>query len=309
MTFHRRFLALPAFALLALGGCANTANELERVTADRISRPAFMVDRVIEGGAYPLHVRERMNERGTSANVYIEGDGFSGENNRANALTLTPDNPVALHLASRDLSRNLVYIAQPCQYVSPDADPFAEDAVCAPGNWTNENYSVEALEAFDAALNDIKRRYDITGFNLIGYDEGANIAALLAATRSDVLSLRSVAGDLNPALTPGGPVPAQSGLAAVDVAPALAPMPQYHFIGGLDDIVQPEVYHSYRQAMGFSECTEYKLVPDADHTLGWVQAWPELLAMTPSCPQALAPVELPPMPEMSVPYDPVRYVK
>lgn len=52
--------------------------------------------------------------------------------------------------------------------------------------------------AYNEALDEIKKRYDITEFNLIGHDGGANIAAVLASTRKDVVSLRTVAGNLHP---------------------------------------------------------------------------------------------------------------
>ena len=139
--------------------------------------------------------------------------------------------------------------------------------------------------------------YDLTGFHLVGYGGGANVAAVLAAKRRDVLSLRTVAGDLNPDFTTGikGFTPlATDSVLAVDYGSSLSSVPQHHFIGAADHIISPGAYHSYRQMVGLSDCIHYSLIADADHTKGWVEKWPELLQLTPQC--AKVHTDLPTLP-------------
>lgn len=277
-------LVAPVF----LSGCAGIA-EMREITAERIARPAFMTERRLESNNMDFQVWERMHQREAPANLYIEGDGWAARG----ALDPTPKNPVALHLASRDKSQNLVYLSRPCQYKESQ-----NHKTCAPDLWKNRRFSPEVIAAYNAALDDIKTRYDITEFNIIGYDGGANIAASLASTRDDVASLRTVAGALVPDLvydTKSQPLDADS-IKADDFAPSLATMPQHHFVGAGDNIVPASVYHSFRQSMGASNCVHYTFVQDADHTRGWVEKWPDLLNATTTCVTPPTPIALPPRP-------------
>ena len=81
---------------------------------------------------------------------------------------------------------------------------------------------------------------------------------------------------------------------ATNYGSELAAIPQHHFIGAGDDVIPPGVYHSYRQSLGLSECINYSVVQDADHTRGWVQVWPQLLTLMPECAEVYK--ELPPLP-------------
>ena len=269
-------------AVLALGGCiATTFPYMRTETAQRIAAPAWMIKRDIDAGAYVLRAYERIHERGGVANLYIEGDGSAFTSPRAWVNNPTPRNPVALHLASKDAADNLIYIARPCQYTVINA----KDRVCAQGAWKNKRFSPDVLTAFEAALDDIARRYDIRGFHLIGYSGGGAIAALLAAQRKDILSFRTVAGILDhETQTALLDVPPLDGsLNPVSEAGKLAKMPQYHFAGGQDRYVPPAILHSYLQAMPPSRCVRTMLVQEAGHDNGWVDKWPELLKLPVTC--------------------------
>ncbi len=271
-----------------------TVEEFREATAERIARPAFMIERKLNVQNMDLQLWERMHQRHAPANVYIEGDTngdflASQEPSRAN--------PVGLHLASRDNAQNILYIARPCQYKE-----VPDEKECNPALWGSRRFSPEVIAAYNAALDEVKLRYDISEFNLVGYDGGANIAAVIASQRPDVVSLRTVAGNLNPALIYTKPEQKLDGdsLSAMAAAPQLANLPQHHFVGAGDSIAPAAVYHSFRQSMGPSECVHYTFVPDADHERGWVEKWPELLKSTTSCPDAgmkdYVPAALPPVP-------------
>lgn len=290
----KKFMSFAALGVVLATAACSAGQEFREVTAERIARPAFMVERDISAQSMDFQLWERMHQRGAPANVYIERD--SG----AKDMEPTPGNPVALNLASRDRAKNLIYIARPCQYKeSPDKKE------CDPKYWGPRRYSPEVLAAYNEILDEVKARYSITEFNLIGYDGGANIVAGLASQRSDVASMRTVAGILNPDMVYTTGKNPQSfdadTLKANEIAPQLANVPQHHFVGAGDTITPPAVYHSYRNAMGASECVHYTFVPDADHEAGWVEKWPELLKGTVACDsdalKGYTPVELPPAPD------------
>ena len=272
-------LLIPALAALSLTGC--TANTYKNETADRIAAPAWMLERQVPAQNFTLTAFERMHEREQNANIYIAGDGTATLETAKIVKNPTPENPVGLHLASMDKAENLAYIARPCQYAATHAG--ATD--CPADLWTPEGrYSAETLDALNAAIDNIKRRYTITGINLIGYSGGATLAAILASQRKDVLSLRTVNGkfDMN-ALGPA--------------IPALRNMPQHHFIGGQDAIAGINAFNPYAAALGETRCSDYTILASATHDKGFVNPWPELLVdKAPKCATPDAPT-FEPIPE------------
>lgn len=263
-------------AALTLGGCiATTYPYMRTETAQRIAAPAWMIKRDISASPFILRAYERIHDRGGVANIYIEGEDTLADSSK------TPFNPVALHLASKDKAENLIYLARPCQYTEM-LDP-AES--CKTSYGKDARFSEDVIASYDIALNDIAKRYDISMFNVIGYSGGGAIATLLAAKRSDIVSLRTVAGILDhetysdvataPSFT--------KSLNPVNEASTLTKMPQYHFIGGRDNVVTPAVLHSYLQSMPPTNCVQTMMVQEADHDIGWVDKWPELLKLPVSC--------------------------
>lgn len=273
-------LLMGSVALGTLAGCT-AAPAMRAETAKRIASPAFMVERKIPAGPFLLTAYERAHQRGEPANLYIEGDGLNWLSRTQISLDPTPTNPVALHLAAKDKSRNVFYLARPCQYskLTEAGKP------CDSKYWTSHRYAPEVIDAFDAAIDDIKAQYDITAFNLVGFSGGGAIAAILAARRDDVQSLRTVAGNLDhEAHSSHHDVSYLSGsLNPPDFAPMLGSIPQRHFVGGEDEVVPPLIAHSYTQALDSSACYEITMIQEAEHIDGWVQHWPDLLQMPVKC--------------------------
>jgi len=255
--------------------------DLRQQTANHIARPAFMAERFINADGFQLKTWERMHQRGAPAIIYIEGD--------SRVLgTTSPAHPVALELASRDGSKNLGYLARPCQFIK-----FPKTKSCGSEYWTSTLYSEEIINAYETAIDNMVALYDLNGIHLVGYDGGANIAAILTARNKNILSLRTVAGNLNPQLTDGALLSTDS-IYAIDYGQRLSNVPQMHFIGEQDTYITPKVYHSYRQSLGLSECVNFKIVPDASHKKGWVEKWPTLLTEAmPFCDESYKELPLP----------------
>lgn len=302
MTKRFALAALAVSAVLLTGAC--TADPYFREeTASRLAAPAWMVKRIVPAAPFTLSARERMHERFAPANIYIEGDGVNEKDLGAWVYpnNPTPRNPLALHLAAHDKAENVAYLARPFQF---RFDVDREDI--DPRTWQGGRFSPAVIAAYNSALDDIKRRYDIEGFNLIGYEGGGAIAALLAADRGDILSLRTVAGTLDHTefTNHNKMPPLEDSLNPVMIASKLVNLPQIHYIGGQDAIMPAAALHSYLQAMGPSGCVQTKLIQEASHSESWVDEWPELLNTKPTCSRRMADPAMPLYEEPSLIYSP-----
>lgn len=279
---HTKFLGI-AIALCSVIGVAacKTPGELWRYeSASRLAAPANMLKRQISAGAFSISVFERVRAPGKVANIYIEGDGRTPLlDNATSSMSIdpTPTYPVALHLATRDLSDNVIYVARPCQYNA--LETTSDNSPCTRDYWKNGRFSITTMETMNTVLDKLKNHHGFTGFNLIGYDGGAAVATLLAAKRKDVMSLRTVAGNLDTDLnTANHKQPDMVGsLNPRDFAADIANLPQTHFIGEWDKVTNANLSQSFRKAMGNSHCVRISTVAETDHEGGWVNRWPSLL--------------------------------
>ena len=111
---------------------------------------------------------------------------------------------------------------------------------------------------------------------LVGYSGGGTVAALVAARRSDIQWLTTVAGNLDHAkwtelheLTP-----LSQSLNPADFANDLRDIPQLHLLGENDDNITIEVLDSYRKALNGAEDLRFEVVPDYTHKCCWEEVWP-----------------------------------
>ena len=301
MTLRTSLIALMALATLPFVSSCSSTMEAREVTADRVAAPVFMVKRQIPAGLFNLVAWERVRDRAAPANVYIEGDGLAWLTRSRPSLDPTPQNPVALNLAAMDKARNVIYLSRPCMYEMDQTygggkPKWNGEGACPIKYWTSHRFSPDVLLSMNVALDEIKARYGVTEFNLIGYSGGGNVAALLAASRDDVASLRTVAGNLDHSTFTDihDVTPMTASLNAVDEVEALASVPQHHFIGGEDTVVPPAVFHSYDQKVSPSQCVAHTLVPGVTHESGWVEKWPELLRQPFGCDERMIEPEVDP---------------
>lgn len=288
MTLKLQIIRRPLFTLgllgLAVGVVAMTSacTILREEGATRLATPVHMNKRQIETGSTSLVAYERVHKQGGIANVYIEGDGLvlKGEHQATPTLDPTPDNPVALHLATRDKSNNVIYLARPCQYLTADKNP-----ACDEKGWAAKRFSVENMDAMNVALDNMRNKYGFVGFNLIGYGGGGQVAILLGAKRKDILTIRTVASTLDhQSWTANKEIPALEGsLNAKDFARDVATIPQHHFIGAWDDLITTYNYNDFRAAMGPSTCIRMSKIDETDGADGWVNRWPSIMDLPVDC--------------------------
>ena len=279
-TRNKNTLALLLSCTL-LSACSTIPDTQERrVIASNIAQPAGFSMETITTRPFTLTAQKHIrNPQSKEAMIYIEGDGLAWLSKRTPSLDPTPTDPTALRLAARDPSDNIIYLARPCQYT-----PRKQAGPCKIDYWSTKRFAPEVLQSYHQALDTFRQRYAFEEFHLVGFSGGGNIAALLAAERADIASLRTVAGNLdhrkhsevhNVSIL-------KSSLNAKDYAQKLAATPQHHFIGGQDNIVPPSIFESFLRASK-SPCIPSTIIPSASHTEGWEAHWSELLQSPLSC--------------------------
>lgn len=290
MKQFRSFVALGLAAAL-LSGCMREVSSVREDSAKRVAMPVFMVSRNVPSGPFMLQAYERVYKKYAPATIYIEGDGRSYLSYERVNADPTPLDPIALRLAAQDGAPNVIYLARPGQYNIG----WAHGKRVPAEYWTTKRFSSEVVDAYGAALDNIKAYHNVPSFRLVGYDGGAAIAAILASQRNDILSLQTVAGNLDPQtmVTTHNIHPLDGSLNPVDFAPKIATLPQRHFIGKLDKIVPASVYNSFAQSAGDGRCMNVTLVDNADHELGWAEQWKVLKDMPLDCSGPAQPVPVP----------------
>lgn len=188
---------------------------------------------------------------------------------RSPSLDPTPTNPIALRFTTKDKSANVIYLARPCQY-----SKFINSNAPYPQKYlTSHRFAPEIIKSMHTVLDGIKNQYNFTGFNLVGFSGGATIAALLTAQRDDILSLRTVAGNLDHELLHNiHNVSQLSGsLNAITVAHKISDIPQHHFIGENDKVIIPAITQSFIKSSNNTRCIHSTIIPCATHKKGWIE--------------------------------------
>lgn len=274
----QHLLILMVVCFLA-GGCATTSPE--RISrASKIASETGFEKETVKTPPFVLTAYSRLTAPGKPIHIYIEGDGYAWVTRNRISGDPTPREPMVLSLAAEDPAPNVVYLARPCQYTPP-----AQNPQCREFYWTNGRFSEEVVRSMDQAVSYFIQKAGASGADLIGYSGGAAIAVLVTARRTDILSLRTVAGNLDPGLVNDyhGVSPLEGSLDPLAVAGRTASVPQIHFVGGDDETIPLEVVGSFLKQMGDEHCFRMKTVPDVSHKDGWIEAWPELLALPLSC--------------------------
>lgn len=268
-------MASICFMILVLSGCgasiSSRNNLADKITAhDTLSRQQIY--------AAPFYVTAYMSAYPSAkiGRVYIEGDGLAWISKTRPSLNPTPIDPYALRLAEVDNNRNVdrVYLARPCQYTGWDGK-----GACPMKYWTTHRYAPEVVDAYARLLRSLVLNRGWDGVELVGYSGGGTLALLLARSNRDVMSVRTVAGNVD--------IDAHSRFHGVDLMPnsinpakyatELRAVPQLHFVGGQDKVVPMDVVESYHLQMGAQSCSRANLISGLSHEKGWIEHWPDLL--------------------------------
>lgn len=268
-------LLLIAIAFL-LSGCGTTNRH---ANVDALTKITGLTSENLQTKTFVLRALSKTTAPVNILRVYIEGDGFAWVNRSTPSDDPTPRNPVGLQLAAADPFPNVLYLARPCQFTV-----YPLPAPCSATWWTDKRFAPEVVSAMDEALTMFVGRYPGVQIELVGYSGGGNVAALLAARRHDVRSLRTVAGNLDVAYVNAlhHVTPMPQALSATNVATQLSALPQVHFSGMDDTTVPGIVARRFQQAAG-KRCVQVVDVAGMDHGADWAARWPTLLTTLPEC--------------------------
>jgi pimeloyl-ACP methyl ester carboxylesterase len=270
----RRRGAAAVLGLLMLVGCAGGEALVPRAgKAEYLTRAQGWSLVRLPAEPFVLTAALAPQPAGRRLTVYLEGDGLAYLGATRVSPDPTPTDPVALRLALRHPGGAAAYLARPCQHVPAG---LAQPA-CAPQFWTSHRYGVEVLSSLDRALDQLKQRTGAAELVLVGYSGGGALAVLLAAGRTDVRGLVTIAAPLDTRLWTDRHrlAPLAGSRNPVEVAAAVAQIPQLHLVGGRDEIVEPAISQAYLRALPPGHRASVAVRPNAEHGGGWVESWPD----------------------------------
>ena len=262
--------------LFCLSGCATTTSLSGRdIQADNTALKSGFRKNLIQSHNFTLLSYVRIKKEGEPLVVYIEGDGVAWLSRSHPSLDPTPKDTLVLRLASLDPSPNVAYLARPGQYASLGA------SICEAKYWTGKRFSEEVIEDMDNAVNNLKEIAHAPSISLVGYSGGGAVAVLIAARRTDVISLRTIAGNLDSeAVSKFNKVSIlKDSLNPIDVAYKLKGLPRRHFVASLDKIIPIYAAESFAEKTGDVKHESITIVKGLTHYSGWDNRWYELLDM------------------------------
>lgn len=259
------FLACNLFACAAIPTSAE-----RRAHADKLAEARVWRSEVIPAGQFNLvaYVPQQFRQD-PLLTVYIEGDGFAWVSGSTPSADPTPREPLALRLALAQPAGNAAYLGRPCQYGD------AEQNGCPQRYWTEARFAPEVVAAQSKAIDVLKERFGAIRLTLVGYSGGGAVAALLAARRSDIDRLITVAGNLDhQAWTRLHRVePLNGSLNPADDAGKLLHVRQWHFVGSGDRSVPPGLAVTFAERFPPDQRPTVIVMPGFNHQCCWVDEW------------------------------------
>lgn len=256
--------------ITALASCASAPDLQSRRHEAYIQAGPRFHEEIIQTSHFDLFALIAPKEESDTLTVFIEGDGYAWASRRRPSDDPTPITQTVLSLATANTKSNTIYLARPCQFVGADSRN------CDVSLWTNARYSEPVVAALNEALSLFVTRFPASQIRLIGYSGGGALAALLAARRSDITSLVTIAAPLDTdAFTSHHAVtPLSASLNPRDFVNKLAHIPQIHFIGERDEVVPQQIAHSFISALPSDICATMHTIANADHWSGWQNVHP-----------------------------------
>ncbi|APC19467.1 hypothetical protein BLL42_27420 (plasmid) [Pseudomonas frederiksbergensis] len=247
-------------SVAVLGGCASSIKNFSTEITLAGGRAT-----VLQTSPFPLLAAFKEHaEESSTLRVYIEDNGITASESKR-AINPTPKRLMLVKLALTDPAPS-AYIARPCQYVWSER--------CAPAEWSERRFSSSVITSYQEALEFLKGIHHNQTFELVGYGGGGTVALLLAATRTDVIRVQTLGGNLTPTTWSRlhQMAPLKGSVDPIKFAKKLQIIPQRHLVGKTDLEVPQAVAEAYMIALPEADCLDVTLV-EADHSQGWEEAW------------------------------------
>jgi pimeloyl-ACP methyl ester carboxylesterase len=272
---RKAFIWAPVVASLLISACATIPAVSERIdTAKQLAAQAELQQSVLSNAQFDIVAFSTPSKQANKVLViYIEGDGRAWKTASLPSDNPTPTNPVALRLAIQDPRPAVAYLARPCQFTT------LPSRGCSEKLWTNARFSTAVIENMNEAVEKLKRQYGASELMLIGYSGGGAIATLIAAKRTDIKSIITVAGNLDTDtwVKLYRLEPLSESVNPASVARSIRNIPQIHYVGGKDDVIPRAISQSFLQKMGGPNKAKVIELPNYGHVCCWTERWSELL--------------------------------
>ncbi len=259
--------------LVSLSSCSIVPSVTERIqTTETLIKRNNWQKILIKTQAFDIisyQPKYLKNQHSKLLTIYIEGDGLAWLSKSIISSNPTPINPLALKLALQHPNQSVAYLARPCQFTANTTKN------CKATYWTDARFSTKVIQAMNKAIQTLIKKSHAESIVLVGYSGGATVAALIAAQRTDVKMLITVAGNLNPKkwtqLQKISPL--NKSLNPVDYIHQLSKIKQTHLIGEHDKIMPKPVIDSYMQELTMENTARVKVMQNYNHHCCWVKNW------------------------------------
>jgi pimeloyl-ACP methyl ester carboxylesterase len=272
---RKAFIWAPVVASLLISACSTVPAVPERISnSKQLAAQAGYKESLLSNAQFDLVVFSKPSKQANPVLIiYIEGDGRAWKTASLPSDNPTPTNPLALRLAIQDPRPAVAYLARPCQYIT------LPSRGCSEKLWTNARFSTAVIETMNEAVEKLKRQYGASELILIGYSGGGAIATLIAAKRTDIKSIITVAGNLDTDawVKLYRLEPLSESINPASVARSIRNIPQIHYVGAKDDVIPPVISQSFLQKMGSPNKAKVIELPNYGHVCCWTEHWTELL--------------------------------
>ncbi len=184
----------------------------------------------IETSFFKIASWQKITSKNAPYKIYIEGDGYAFNANGLPTTNPTPKSTFLRQIAFNDPSKNVVYLARPCQYIS--------DEKCEKKYWTTARFSEKVISSeADAAYQTAQKNNVI----FIGFSGGAQVAGLVAVLNKNINTKKiiTIAGNLDhQTWTKSFNLkPLDESLSLSDYKQEFLRLPQIHYVGTADTTV------------------------------------------------------------------------
>ncbi len=269
-------ITLMAVLVVALSLSACSSVKIRREDAFALIKDANWQSGVLNAGnfdllgAWPISPPSGANGS-ADLTIYIEGDGLAFSRPSRPSQNPTPTDAIALKMAIAHQGAGAVaYLGRPCQYV---LDAHLRN--CDQSYWTNRRYAPEVISSASYAIDQLKERSRAKNITLVGYSGGGSLAVLLAAKRTDVTEIITVAAniDLGYWVARDHFTPLTGSLDPADFATDVAQIPQIHLTGEKDTVIGTDVVQAFLAKMPpghHAHLIEYR---GFSHNCCWAEQW------------------------------------
>lgn len=276
MHSHYSQAALITLILLLFSCTTISPPDTRLETANRLADDAGFNYILRSGNAFNISSWQRLSSQTQRKNfiIYFEGDGKAWQSYTKISADPSPEYPLALALAAQDNRANIIYLSRPCQFIKKKSGP-----ACQKKYWSSHRYAQEVITAYNEILDTIKTTYQVQTFELTGFSGGGLIASLLAAQRSDIVKLTTIAANLDHSRwTAHHHVSPLSGsLQLYSFINELSTIKQVHLSGDKDTIVPLSVNKPILDILTKADDTYSIVYKDYDHSCCWVKNWHSIL--------------------------------